>query len=120
ASIVLTEDYPIHRVRMRLWAGGDTRWGLKVRGWIEENDELRRHILSRIRREGPLMSRDFEDRSKAAWRSSGWTSGRNVGRMLDFLWVRGRLLIGGRRGIQRMYDLPERVLPPWTPRGRLS
>jgi len=31
--------------------------------------------------------------------------------MLDRLWNRGELVIAGRRGFQRLYDLPERVLP---------
>jgi uncharacterized protein YcaQ len=31
--------------------------------------------------------------------------------MLDALWTAGELVIAGRRGFQRLYDLPERVLP---------
>jgi uncharacterized protein YcaQ len=32
-------------------------------------------------------------------------------RMLEALWSSGRLVIGARDGFQRMYDLPERVIP---------
>ena len=31
--------------------------------------------------------------------------------MLDRLWNHGDLVIAGRQGFQRLYDLPERVLP---------
>ena len=31
--------------------------------------------------------------------------------MLDRLWNRGQLVIAGRQGFQRLYDLPERVIP---------
>ena len=31
--------------------------------------------------------------------------------MLERLWNRGELVICGRQGFQRLYDLPERVLP---------
>ena len=31
--------------------------------------------------------------------------------MLDRLWNHGDLVIAGRQGFQRLYDLPERVIP---------
>ena len=31
--------------------------------------------------------------------------------MLELLWNHGDLVVGGRQGFQRLYDLPERVLP---------
>ncbi|MFN8448930.1 MAG: crosslink repair DNA glycosylase YcaQ family protein [Anaerolineae bacterium] len=44
------------------------------------------------------------------------TSGRNVSRMLDFLWSRGSIMVSGRAGVQKKWDLAERCLPDWTPR----
>ena len=40
--------------------------------------------------------------------------------MLDRLWNHGDLVIAGRQGFQRLYDLPERVIPKEssTPRCR--
>ena len=32
----------------------------------------------------------------------------------------GAILVAGRQGIQKLWDLAERVLPPDAPRGRLS
>ncbi len=45
------------------------------------------------------------------WPSSGWTEGRNVTQMLSFLNARGEILVTRREGGQRVWDLPERVLP---------
>ena len=122
ASIVLTEDYPIHHLLMRQYPHGGWRTGLRQRTaqWLEENRELRRYVLTRLRREGPLRLRDFEDRAVTGWQSSGWTVDRNVDRMLDILWTQGRIMVVGRDGIQKVWDLAERWLPEWTPRERLS
>lgn len=120
ASIVLTEDYGIHAALMRRYGSGDLIRHRRLRAWIRDNDELRRQILRRLRREGPLRSRDFEGRSDAPWTSSGWTSDQNVGQMIDYLWTKGRIMVVRRDGLQKVWDLSERWLPDWTPRQRLS
>lgn len=120
ASIVLTEDYPIHRMMMRSYATSNSSWRQTVRRWIEENQELHDHILNELRARGPLLSKDFTDRAVVPWASSGWTGGRNVGRMLDFLWGMGKVMVAGRKGGQKLWDLAERCLPEWTPCEELS
>jgi uncharacterized protein len=120
ASIVLVDDFPIHSLRMRTYPPGDSSFARKVRSFVETNDELRRYVLSELRNRGPLPMREIEDRSALGWRSSGWTNERNVDRMLSFLWVKGRVMVAGRRGQERLWDLAERFLPEWTPRRRLS
>jgi uncharacterized protein YcaQ len=120
ASIVLTEHYPIHRLLMRGYPRGVSTHRIRTRLWLEENRALKREVLARLRSEGPLPARAFEHRSARGWESGGWTSGRNVSRMLDVLWIQGRIMVARRQGIQKVWDLTERVLPPWTPRERLS
>lgn len=120
ASIVLTEDYPIHRMMMRAYGESNSAWRQWVRDWMRENQELHDHILVELRERGPLLSKDFEDKAVRPWASSGWTGGRNVGRMLDFLWSMGRVMVAGRKGGQKLWDLAERCLPEWTPREELS
>jgi uncharacterized protein YcaQ len=120
ASIVLTEDYPVHRGLMTRYLKGDTAGEEQTRRWIETNNGLRRKILTRLRREGPLPSRVLGDTSKLAWRSTGWTSGRNVGRMLDILWAQGRIMVASRAGGQKLWDLAERVIPDYARKERLS
>lgn len=119
ASIVLTEDYPIHNYRMRQNAN-KAGWSKKTQAWFTKNDPLRRRILSQLRRRGPARSRDFESDVVAGWYSSGWTSGRNVSQMLYILWAQGKIMVAGRSGGHKYWDLSERCLPEWTPRERLS
>jgi uncharacterized protein YcaQ len=113
ASIVLTEDYPIHHALMRSYGEGDSGWHVRVRDWIEQNRLLHDYILGEIAARGPVASRDLEEAGKdpKAWVSTGWTSGRNVSRMLDFLWLKGKIAVAGRKGGQKLWDLSERCLP---------
>jgi len=120
ASIVLTEDYPIHRELMRQYARGDTSWSRRVKDWVRENDALRRRVLGQIRRNGAQPAGAFDDNSARAWVSGGWNSGRNVDRMLAYLWLRGDLMVARRQGGHRWWDLANRCLPDWTPRQRIS
>lgn len=120
ASIVLTEDYPVHCLMMRRYSTGDSGWAKRVRAWVEENAALRDAMLVQLRERGALLSRQVEDIAEETWRSSGWTNDRNVNRMLDFLWTQGVLMVAGRSGGQKIWDLAERCLPEWTPREEWS
>lgn len=120
ASLVLTEDFPIFAGAMRPYAKRKEQWAARVAAWMKANAKLERQILDQIRRQGPLRSRDLEDTAGEHWRSTGWTAGRNVGMMLERLWMEGRITIVGRDGGQRLWDLSRRWFPEWTPRERLS
>ena len=73
-------------------------------------ERLAERILGELRARGPLSSDDIEheERSTTAWGSRA----RRVKTVLEKLFAHGRVLISGRRGFRRIYDLPERVLPP--------
>jgi len=138
ASIVLTEDYPIHNAMMREYLAivnprlkpdastrsrfltSESAWTTRARNWVRDNDQLRRAILGRIRREGALSSRAFAEEGidTKDWVSTGWTSERNVARMLNFLWLSGKIMVAGREGLNKTWDLSERILPDWTPRDK--
>jgi len=120
ASIVPTADYPIHQAMMHAYGRGDAAWDRRVRAWMDENDALRRQILAHLSAEGPLPARAFPDTATTDWRSGGWTTGRNVDRMLTFLWAQGAIVVAGRAGGQKIWGVAERHLPPWTPREPLS
>lgn len=111
ASIVLTEDYSLHRYWMGRERGSDSAWAQRVTTWIETNRALRDHILDKLRADGSQLARSFEDCAIEPWQSSGWTGGRNVDRMLAFLWARGRVMVAGRRGLQKLWHLTEVWLP---------
>ena len=120
ASIVLTEDFPIHSAWMRPYQSREDSWGARIASWMSENSDLRDRVLGEIATRGPLRSRDFEQTARRDWQSSGWTMGRNVNRMLEFLWVEGRLTVAGRAGQERLWDLSERWFPESTPRDGLE
>lgn len=122
ASMVLTDDFPIHAHRMRNMLRPDAKdaWSVRTRDWMTANVKLRSRILKEIRARGPLPASEIEDEAKAAWSSSGWNNGRTVSQMLDLLWFNGTLMVSGRRSNSRIWDLAERHLPADTPRERLS
>jgi len=118
AAIVCIEDLPIHSLLMRRYPSDRYAHNRRLRDWLAANQGLRRSILRQLRASGPLPTRDLEDRAQISWESSGWTAGRNVDRMLDVLWTQGRVMVAGRQGQQRVWDLAERWLPPWAPTRR--
>jgi uncharacterized protein YcaQ len=118
ASIVLTEDYPLFNTLMM----ARHKWTRAAQSWAKQNEALRRHVLAQLRRRGPLLSRDLQADglqldSRAA---SGWNAGRDVNRMLDYLWISGQLMVTGRDGIQKRWDFSKHCLPDWAPRERLA
>lgn len=119
-SIVPTEDYPIFYGLMRTAYTGDSPWAKKIRAWVEENRVLKRHILSQIRRHGPLPSKHFKDVAVTGWESTGWTAGRNINQMLTYLWATGKIMVAKRTGRQKWWDLTDRFLPDWAPKVSLS
>ncbi|MFN8373694.1 MAG: crosslink repair DNA glycosylase YcaQ family protein [Anaerolineae bacterium] len=122
ASIVLTENYPLHLMQMRKYSATDATWAKKWREWAEQNEKLRDHVLNELTRRGPLQFKDMnaDDLVAQAWKSSGWTDGYTVERMVDYLWVIGQVMVSHRKSAVRFWDLSERVLPDWTPREELA
>jgi len=120
ASIVMTADYPIYRLHMRDWLVGDKPWMKRFRKWLDDNQDLQHHILGELGQNGALTSRDFKDRSDRTWESSGWTTGQNVTQMLNGLWRLGQIMVSGRKGLTKYWDLSERCLPEWTPGDELD
>ncbi|MEP6978745.1 MAG: crosslink repair DNA glycosylase YcaQ family protein [Thermoleophilia bacterium] len=116
AAIVLADEYPLHLASMRhfphFFRGG---YPAKIEKWLDDNAGLRESIVAQLDERGPLPSREIVDVSERAWRSTGWTNDRNVTRMLEMLWLKGEVLVHGRQGAQRLWALPERVLPPAEP-----
>jgi uncharacterized protein YcaQ len=119
-SIVLSEDYSIFNALKQGFAGGDSSWAKKIRDWMKKNKSFSAYILEELERKGPLFSTQFEDRASEPWKSTGWTAGRNVDMMLFFLKAQGKIMLGGRAGNKRLWDLTEHFLPEWVHRERLS
>ncbi len=101
ACLIPAEDWPLFRPAMA--NGGRTWYGEVERTHPHLADE----ILAGIRERGPLGSRHFEGSG-----GGGMWNWKPAKAMLERLWNRGELVVGARQGFQRLYDLPERVLPP--------
>jgi hypothetical protein len=102
ACLLPVEDYPMHRWRMARFADMHP-WHGNV---LSRETALTRQVLAEIEERGPLGSRHFEGTgSGGMW---NWKPAKVV---LEALYSAGRLAIAGRDGFQRLYDLPERVLP---------
>jgi uncharacterized protein len=113
--IAPTSDLPLHALRMREVRSGDGPYAARITNWVERNAALRRHVLSRLRKEGPLPISAFEDRSVHSWTSSGWTGDRNVSQMLSFLIRLGEVTIGGRAKGRRLFTLAKGWFPEVKP-----
>ena len=101
ACLLPAEDWPLLRPAMQ---DGGRRWYGEV---DRTHPHLREHVLDEIRARGPLGSRHFDGAARQGemW---GWKPAKQ---MLELLWNHGELVVAGRQGFQRLYDLPERVLP---------
>lgn len=77
--------------------------------WFANTDKsLMKQICQRIDAEGPLMARDFAD---PAGGQKGWWEWKPAKQALEQLFIQGDLMIVGRQGFQKQYDLMERALP---------
>jgi uncharacterized protein YcaQ len=111
AALIPIEDWPLFRWRMRRIEG---------RGWHRMDEVLKRapgmldELLDAVKSLGPIGAGALErqlgarngDRRKGWW---GWSECKII---CEWLFDTGQLTTATRRGFERLYDLPERVLPP--------
>jgi uncharacterized protein YcaQ len=101
ACLITIADWPLYR-RVMLSSDDHPWWG----DVLAREKVLADHVLGEIRERGPLGSRHFEGE-----REGGMWNLKPAKRVLEALWNSGRLVVCERRSFQRMYDLPERVIP---------
>ncbi len=116
ASLCHVDDLPIHRWAMRTYLDRLSGARSVTRRWLADNESFAEHVEQALREQGPLRARELEDRSEASWMWGHWTdevsSRQNIARMLDRLWMQGRIGIADRIGTERRWDLMERCVPP--------
>lgn len=100
ACLLPVEDWPLHRPAME---NGGRRWYGEV---LRTHPHLVDVVLAEIHERGPLGSRHFDGAA-----GGGMWNWKPAKAMLEYLWNSGRLVIAGRQGFQRLYDLSERVIP---------
>ena len=123
ASIVRAEDYPIISALTRRYAellAHSTRGGwANLRKFLAKHADLRRKMLSELKKRGPLQLTQFQDYVRTG-RADGWTSGSDVSRMLHHLTVIGEVMVVGHNGLQNIWGLAEDFLPSSVDRTKLS
>lgn len=80
--------------------------------WYERDTKLMKAVLKRIREEGPLMAKDFEN-SGSSHKVGEWKS-KPAKRALEYLYMMGDLMTPERINFHKVYDLTERVLPNYV------
>ncbi|WEX07563.1 winged helix-turn-helix domain-containing protein [Chelativorans sp. AA-79] len=108
ASLLPVETQPLMRWRMeraregRGIYGGLARFGREQRDFIEQ-------VHAEVTAHGPLAASDIEGHKG----TSGWWQWSEAKRALEWLFWAGLVTTHSRRAsFERLYDLPERVLPP--------
>ena len=101
ACLVPIEDYPLFKRRMEHLR--DQHW------WGRKHDhdpEVKERVLAALRDHGALPTRFFEGGG-----GGGMWNWKPEKRLLEDLFAAGEVVVSGRDGFQRLYDLPERVIP---------
>ncbi len=102
AAFLPMRDYRFALPRMNSVKRGESNWFASV----TRKDE--KQVLERIRSDGPLMARDFNSPKEQA---GSWWNWKPAKKTLEKLFFQGDLMISSRAGMQKVYDLRERVLP---------
>ena len=108
ASLIRVELQPHLRWRMERARAGQGIYGGLARFRAERPDFVDA-ALREVETRGPLAARDLAERGRGAGSWWGWSDGK---RALEWLFWAGLLTAATRRGFERVYDLPERALPP--------
>ena len=101
ASYLPMKDFRFSLPRKKEWSNGKTHW-------FVADDKIKREVLRRIKREGPLQSKDFEAPNEER---RTWYYWKPAKRALEQLFMEGKLMVSHRQGFQKVFDLTENVLP---------
>jgi len=107
ASLLPVNLYPLMRWRMRRAAQGEGIYQQLAKFGREQQPTVAR-VLQAVREQGALGAGSLSTREARAGPWWDWSAEKLA---LEWLFAAGELTVAGRRGFERLYDLPERVLP---------
>ena len=107
ASLLPLELYPAMAWRMARAAQGRGIYKQLARFGLEQKPVLAR-VLEAVREQGALGAGSLSTRQERAGPWWDWSAEKHA---LEWLFAAGELTVAGRRGFERLYDLPERVIP---------
>ncbi|TIU01021.1 MAG: winged helix-turn-helix domain-containing protein, partial [Mesorhizobium sp.] len=106
ASFLPVETYPLMRWRMQRAEKGEEMY-LGLAKWGRERKAMIEEIYGQVAERGPIAASDIEGhKGNGGW--WGWSEAKHA---FEWLFWAGRITTAYRRGFERYYDLPERVLP---------
>ncbi|MFJ4144602.1 winged helix-turn-helix domain-containing protein [Pseudomonas sp. NPDC089734] len=107
ASLLPFKLYPLMRWRMRRAAQGEGIYQQLARFGREQQPVIER-VLQAVREQGALGAGSLSSRQERAGPWWDWSAEKLA---LEWLFAAGEVTVAGRRGFERLYDVPERVLP---------
>ncbi|MGF6691386.1 uncharacterized protein YcaQ [Metapseudomonas resinovorans] len=107
ASLLPLELYPLMRWRMRRAARGQGIYQQLARFGFEQQEVIQR-VLQAVREQGALGAGALSTREERAGPWWDWSAEKHA---MEWLFAAGEVTVAGRRGFERLYDLPERVIP---------
>ncbi|MDO7895498.1 winged helix-turn-helix domain-containing protein [Pseudomonas citrulli] len=107
ASLLPMSLHPLMRWRMERASRGEGIYQQLARFGQERQDVIRR-VLASVREQGALGAGSLSTRQEKAGPWWDWSEEKHA---LEWLFAAGEVTVAGRRGFERLYDLPERVLP---------
>ena len=114
ASICHLDDLALHRWQMQRWLKLPRR--RPYAEFLEQNAGFADDLVAEIRELGPLKAQDIEERELDHWQHGHWTPDINwrqtIARLLDVLWLTGRIGVHSRDGLTRRWHVLDRCLPP--------
>src|SRR4051812_49091082 len=97
-------------LRWRMDRAAHEAWG-GMRRVQRDRPELVARVLDEVRDRGPIAASEVVE-EEAPSRTGPWWDWSDVKRAFEWLFWSGQITSARRRGVERLYDLPERVLPP--------
>jgi uncharacterized protein YcaQ len=108
ASLLPVTTQPLLRWRME--RAGEDAWG-GIQRVASERPDLVADVLEEVRASGPVAASEVLEHERPK-RTGPWWDWSDVKRAFEWLFWSGQITSARRRGFERLYDLPERVLPP--------
>ncbi|MHC4725873.1 MAG: winged helix-turn-helix domain-containing protein [Planctomycetota bacterium] len=105
-SYLPMSDYRYFLPKMRNFDNPSSKWAEYC---LSKSGHLMKPVLERIRKEGPLCSKDFKP--PPGKKRGNWWDWKPAKIALEMLFWKGDLMVTERRNFQKVYDLTERVLP---------
>lgn len=107
ASLLPLSFYPLLRWRMQQARNGEGIYK-QLAHFGREQQPLIRRVLQAVREQGALGAGSLGQKAAGSSAWWGWSAEKHA---LEWLFAAGEVTVAGRRGFERLYDLPERVLP---------